>query len=93
MSGPGSRVDLAAISRRHVFDRAGQPLGRIGALYVDMNEGRLEYVTLCLSAQAPATGRNVIIPWSQFRIAGDGEHLVLDISRDVLESVAETRRR
>jgi sporulation protein YlmC with PRC-barrel domain len=93
MSGSNKRVDLAAVARREVVDRAGQPLGRIDSLYVDMDEGRLEYVALSLTSESPAGRRDVVIPWSQFGVAGDGDRLVLDISRETLESVAERRRR
>jgi sporulation protein YlmC with PRC-barrel domain len=86
------RVDLAAFIRRQVVDRAGQPLGRIGALHLAMDEGRLESVTLCLESSRAGGRRDVVIPWSQFKVAGDGERLVLDISRDVLSSVATGQR-
>ena len=92
MSGSNKRVDLAAVARRQVVDRAGQPLGRVGSLYVDMGEGRLAFVALRLSDRSNGSRRAVLIPWSQFGIAGDGERLVLDISREILESVAEKQR-
>lgn len=88
MSRLSGRVDLAAIAKRRVLDSAGRPLGRIQELFIDMNEGRVEYATLRLRIEPPGASRNLVIPWSQFGIANDGEHLELDISRDVLETVA-----
>ena len=88
MSRPSDRVDLAAVSRRRVLDKTGEPLGRIQELYIDMDEGRVEYATLRLRTDPAGLSRNLVIPWSQFGIAHDGEHLELDISRDVLETVA-----
>jgi len=93
MSRTNSRVDLAAIYRKAVLDRGGEPLGRIRELFVDMEEGRVEYATLRLQADSPSAYRQVIIPWSQFGVAADGEHLELDISREVLETVASRHPR
>lgn len=88
MCSASRRVDLAALGQRDVLDRAGRPLGRIGELHIDMNDGRVEYATLRLR-DAPSPGaRTLVIPWSQFGIAGDGQHLQLGISREVLETVA-----
>lgn len=88
MSDVYNRVDLAAVSRKDVLDPDGQPLGRIRELYIDMNEGRVEYATLRLLTGTSMAYRQLVIPWSQFGVADTGEHLELDISRDVLESVA-----
>jgi sporulation protein YlmC with PRC-barrel domain len=87
------RVDLAAISRRDVLDSEGKPLGRIRELFIDMNEGRVEYVTLRLQTRPPAPDRELVIPWSQFGIAEDGDHLELAISREILETVASRHPR
>jgi sporulation protein YlmC with PRC-barrel domain len=88
MSSANSRVDLAALSQRKVLDRRGESLGRIMELFLDMDDGRVEYATLKLQSDNPNGCRHLVIPWSQFGISSDGEHLELDISRTVLESVA-----
>jgi sporulation protein YlmC with PRC-barrel domain len=88
MSSANCRVDLAAISQRKVLDRRGKPLGRIMEVFLDMDDGRVEYATLQLLSDRPNTCRYLVIPWSQFGISSDGEHLEFDISRTVLESIA-----
>ena len=88
MSSTNSRVDLAAISRKAVLDSGGEPLGRIRELFIDMDEGRVEYATLRLQTGSRSAYRPLVIPWSQFGVTADGEHLELDISREVLETVA-----
>lgn len=92
MSRSIKRVNLATVARRQVVDRNGRPLGRIGVLSAAMDEGRLEYVTLFLDPSPTSGRRKVVIPWSQFAVADDGKRLVLDISRNVLESVAALER-
>jgi sporulation protein YlmC with PRC-barrel domain len=93
MSSANSRVDVAALSQRRVLDRRGKPLGRIMELFLDMDDGRVEYATLKLQSDKPNGCRHLVIPWSQFGISSDGEHLELDISRTVLESVASRHPR
>lgn len=93
MSSANSRVDLAAIFQSQVLDRRGKPLGRIIEVFLDMDDGRVEYATLRLQGDAPNGCRHLEIPWSQFGISSDGEHLELDISRTVLESVASRHPR
>ena len=93
MSSTNSRVDLAAISRKAVLDSEGAPLGRINELFIDMDEGRVEYATLRLNTETAAPYRQLVIPWSQFGVSGDGEHLELNISREVLETVASRHPR
>lgn len=93
MSSANSRVDLAALSQRRVLDRRGKPLGRIMEVFLDMDDGRVEYATLKLLSDKPNGCRYLVIPWSQFGMASDGEHLQLDISRTVLESVASRHPR
>lgn len=93
MSSLNSRVDLAAISQREVLDRRGKPLGRIMEVFLDMDDGRVECATLQLLSDKPNTCRYLVIPWSQFGMSSNGEHLELDISRAVLESVASRHPR
>lgn len=93
MSSANNRVDLAAIAQRNVLDRRGKPLGRIMELFLDMGEGRVEYATLKLQSDNPNGRRHLAIPWSQFGISSDGEHLELGISRTVLEAVASRHPR
>lgn len=93
MSSVNNRVDLAAIAQRRVLDRRGEPLGRIKELFLDMDEGRVEYATLRLHNGESDGPRQLVIPWSQFRVSSDGEHLALDISRRVLKTVASRHPR
>jgi len=83
-----NRVDLVALSGRRVLNRRGEPLGRICELFLDMEQGRVEYATLQLQMNAPHATHRLIIPWSQFMISSDREHLELGISKTVLEAVA-----
>lgn len=91
MSSANRRVDLLAITQRKVCDRCGRPLGRIMELFLDMDEGRVEYATLKLHGDDSNGPRHLVIPWSQFGISCDGEHLELGISRTVLESASKKR--
>lgn len=85
------RVNLAGMVRRRVLNTRGETLGRIDELMIDLAEGRVDCATLRLQTEKTDGELAVVIPWSQFHVSSDGEHLVLDFSLAVLESVAARR--
>ena len=87
------RVDFKAVSKRSVVNAAGERLGHIKHLFIDMDDGRIEFATLALANHSRAAGRGVNIPWSQFGLSPDGRHLQLDIGPDVLKAAAARQNR
>lgn len=91
MSTSSRQVNLAGIAGRRVLSTRGETLGRIDELMLDLAEGRVEYATLRLNTKQADGPLTVVIPWSQFSVSSDGQHLELDFSLTVLESVAARR--
>jgi sporulation protein YlmC with PRC-barrel domain len=87
MDGNDTRFDLKRISNAAVLDGSGQRLGEISELVFNTEYGCVEYVRLQLESD-PDVPLEVVIPWSQFRLAPDRNHLRLDISPMVLRIVA-----
>lgn len=87
------QIELKRLAGKPVETLDGKVLGEIDELVADMGDGRIEYVTLRLGAARSGAGARVAIPWSQFRLATGGKHLVLDISPFILEAVAARRAR
>lgn len=85
------QIELKRLAGQPVETADGKVLGDIDELVADIRDGRIEYVTLVLRSRASDTQARVIIPWSQFRLAADGNHLELDISPAVLRAVAAGR--
>ena len=91
MSASAKRVRLFNLMQKQVIDTRGNTLGRISELVVNMSDGHIERATLRLIARQNGTGLTIEVPWSQFELAEDRQHLELDISLAVLRSVAAGR--
>lgn len=85
------QYNLTQINGAEVFDLRGVALGTIEQLTVNVKEGYIEYATLRIDSGEKGRHLEVVIPWSQFRLAKDRRQLELDINLAVLQSVA-TRR-
>ena len=85
------RLDLAAITGNRVLDADQKPLGRVRELIIDGSGDRIAFATLVLDEIDCGRPLEVVVPWSQFRMTGAGDRLRLDISLDVLRSVAVRR--
>ena len=87
------QIELKQLAGQPVETVDGKVLGDIDELIADIRDGRIEYVTLLLRSKASDRQARVIIPWSQFRLGANGNHLELDISPAVLRAVAAGRSR
>lgn len=92
MASANRRMDIKAVSTRSVVNSAGERLGHIIKLFVDVQDGRIEFATLALAGQSTDLGCHLNIPWSQFYLSTDGQRLQLDISPVVLQAVAARKR-
>lgn len=86
------RFDLKAISQAMVVGRSGARLGDIGEIMFNPKEGSIEYVRLWIESKE-GTELEVVVPWSQFRLSDDRQHLQLNIRPAVLIAVARRRQR
>lgn len=93
MASANRRMDIKAVSTRSVVNSAGERLGHIIKLIVDVQDGRIEFATLALAGQSTDSGCKLNIPWSQFYLSMDGQRLQLDISPAVLKTVAARQTR
>lgn len=85
------RYNLTRIKGVEVLDRRGVALGTIEEITLNVEEGYIECATLRIESRGKGRELEVIIPWSQFRLAENCKALELDISLAVLETVARRR--
>ena len=71
-----------------MLDPAGEKLGEVDDLQIDVHEGAVESATLRLVAERSHRLLRVTVPWSQLRLHSSRQYLVLDIGLDTLRSVA-----
>jgi sporulation protein YlmC with PRC-barrel domain len=68
-----------------VVDPAGQPLGRIREIMLDVPSGRIAYVVLSVE-EPPATDRKLFaVPWLALTLDSEHRRFILDVSRERLE--------
>jgi sporulation protein YlmC with PRC-barrel domain len=70
----------------HVHNRAGEDLGKIEEIMIDLPTGRIAYAVLSFGGFMGLGDKLFAVPWAALRI-DEGEHeFVLDVERSVLES-------
>ncbi len=67
-----------------VTNIAGEPLGWIEDVVLDLEHRRVAYAILSFNEQLGQPGKRFAVPWSLFRLSDDRDTLLLDIERDVL---------
>lgn len=92
MKGDGQwRLQLSALEHMKVVNPAGEKLGEIDDLQINLREGAIDSATLRLVADRTARSLKVAVPWSQLRLHSSGQYLVLNIGLGTLLSVASRR--
>ena len=85
--GPGPDVmDAASLEGDPVVSANGDHLGNIEAIMLDVGAGRVAYAVLSFGGFLGAGDKLFAIPWSAFTLDARNQRLVLDISRQRLES-------
>jgi sporulation protein YlmC with PRC-barrel domain len=69
-----------------VRNSAGEHLGKIEELMIDVNDGRVGYAVLSFGGFAGLGSRLFAIPWSLLRVDQPSHEFVLNIERSILEN-------
>jgi sporulation protein YlmC with PRC-barrel domain len=86
-SGPGPEVmDAATLNGDSVVNAAGDDLGKIEAIMLDVTSGRIAYAVLSFGGIFGIGTKLFAIPWSALVLDPTEKRFVLDVSKDRLES-------
>jgi sporulation protein YlmC with PRC-barrel domain len=69
-----------------VRNAAGEHLGKIEELMIDVNDGRIGYAVLSFGGFAGLGSRLFAIPWSLLRVDQPNHEFVLNIEKSILEN-------
>jgi len=85
---PVHRRVLAASKLKgdRVRNRAGEELGTLQDIMIDVHNGRVAYAVLASGGFLGMGGKLLAIPWSTLRIDEDTHEFLLDVERGVLEA-------
>lgn len=84
--GPAPEVmDAATLQGDDVVNAAGEDLGKIEAIMLDVTSGRIAYAVLSFGGFLGMGAKLFAIPWGALTLDAGEERFVLDVSKDKLE--------
>jgi PRC-barrel domain len=85
--GPGPFVmDAATLKGDDVVNSAGDSIGKIEAIMLDVGSGRIAYAVLSFGGFLGMGSKLFAIPWSAFTLDAPDKRFLLDISKERLEN-------
>jgi sporulation protein YlmC with PRC-barrel domain len=85
--GPGPDVmDAASLTGNDVVNAAGQDLGKIRAIMLDVPSGRIAYAALSIGGALGVGDKLFAIPWSALILDAVHQRFILNVSKERLEA-------
>jgi sporulation protein YlmC with PRC-barrel domain len=86
-NGPGPYVmDAATLKNDDVVNAAGDKIGTIEAIMLDVSSGKIAYAVLSFGGFLGMGAKLFAIPWSALTLDAPEKRLLLDISKERLEN-------
>jgi sporulation protein YlmC with PRC-barrel domain len=86
-SGPGPNVvDAARLACGKVVNAAGEDLGKIEAIMLDVTSGRIAYAVLSFGGFIGMGKKLFALPWGALTLDATGQRFTLDASKEKLEN-------
>jgi len=90
--GSATIVEAATLRGQSVVNTSGEDLGKIEAVMLDVSEGRIAYAVLSSGGFIGIGNKLLAIPWSALTVDEARTRLVLDASKEQLESAPAFER-
>src|SRR5215831_9017613 len=78
-------LSCSTICTDHVKNAAGDDLGKIEDLMIDVNTGRVAYAVLSFGGFLKVGNKLFAIPWQALRLDAANKQFILEIEKTVLE--------
>lgn len=86
-NGPGPEVmDASTLKGDNVVNAAGDDLGKIEAIMLDVTSGRIAYAVLSFGGFLGMGSKLFAIPWAALTLDARDKRFVLDVSKEKLEN-------
>jgi hypothetical protein len=79
-------LSAATIKSDRVVNKAGEDLGRIEELMIDLKDGRVAYAVLSFGGFMGMSDKLFAIPWNSLTCNVHEHAFILDLSKDVLQN-------
>jgi sporulation protein YlmC with PRC-barrel domain len=78
-------LSCSSICSDHIKNSAGEDLGKIEELMIDVNSGRTAYAVLSFGGFLKVGNKLFAIPWQALRLDAVNKQFILDVDKSVLE--------
>jgi sporulation protein YlmC with PRC-barrel domain len=78
-------LSSSSICSDHVRNAAGEDLGKIEDLMIDVNSGRIAYAVLSFGGFLKMGNKLFAVPWEALRLDAANKQFILSVDKDVLE--------
>jgi sporulation protein YlmC with PRC-barrel domain len=79
-------LSASSVSNDKVKNSQGEDLGKVEELMIDLDSGRVAYAVLSFGGGFMHGGKYFAIPWGSLAVDQEAKHLVLNVTREMLES-------
>ncbi|HYR83358.1 MAG TPA: PRC-barrel domain-containing protein [Terriglobia bacterium] len=79
-------LSSSSICKDHVKNAAGEDLGKIEDLMIDLNSGRIAYAVLSFGGFMKMGNKLFAVPWEALRVDPVNKQFILSVDKKVLEN-------
>ena len=78
-------LQASTVIGKRIVNRAGEPLGSLKELVIDMEDGRIAYVVLSFGGILGLGDKMFAIPWEALILNPKDQTFILDVEKEVLK--------
>ena len=79
-------ISAGSLMGNHVRNAAGESLGKIEEIMIDVNAGRIAYAVLSFGGFLGIGDKLFAVPWESLALDPTGKEFILDVDKSVLEN-------
>lgn len=79
-------LSASTLTGDKVVNRAGENLGKIDDIMIDVREGRIGYAVLSFGGVLGMGDKLFAVPWNSLELDSDNKEFVLDLDKEMLEN-------
>jgi sporulation protein YlmC with PRC-barrel domain len=79
-------LSSSTLAGEAVVDTAGEKLGKLVDLMIDLDRGKVAYAVLSVGGVLGVGDKLFAIPWDAFRVDSERKRMVLNAKREVLDA-------
>ena len=78
-------MSASSLTGDRVYNRAGDDLGKLTDIMIDMSSGRIAYGVLSFGGFLGMGDKLFAVPWRRLGVDEESKHFILDVAKETLE--------